>query len=157
MKQRRLLELVKDYDCTLLYHPSKAVVVAEALSGKSGGQLAFLPSDENQLVKEFEKMKLEVVVFVNQITSQIMTLMIQPNLKNRIIEAQDSDSFLQKIRSEVRSDKMKDFELSPNKALKFKGMLCVPKNEELRKKILEEAHSTPYAAHPEGTKMYGEL
>lgn len=99
-------------------------------------------------------MKLEVVVFVNQITSQIMTLMIQPNLKNRIIEAQDSDSFLQKIRSEVRSDKMKDFELSPNKALKFKGMLSVPTDEEL---ILEEAHSTPYAAHPEGTKMYGEL
>ncbi|TYK11616.1 ty3-gypsy retrotransposon protein [Cucumis melo var. makuwa] len=34
MRQRRWLELVKDYDCEILYHPSKANVVADALSRK---------------------------------------------------------------------------------------------------------------------------
>lgn len=32
-----MLELLKDYDFALLYHPSKANVVADALSGKSTG------------------------------------------------------------------------------------------------------------------------
>ncbi|CAA0827097.1 Uncharacterized mitochondrial protein AtMg00860, partial [Striga hermonthica] len=32
MRQRRWLELVKDYDCTISYHPGKANVVADALS-----------------------------------------------------------------------------------------------------------------------------
>ncbi|KAI3770009.1 hypothetical protein L6452_01127 [Arctium lappa] len=34
MRQRRWLELVKDYNCELLYHPGKANVVADALSQK---------------------------------------------------------------------------------------------------------------------------
>ncbi|KAA0031895.1 ty3-gypsy retrotransposon protein [Cucumis melo var. makuwa] len=33
MRQRRWLELVKDYDCEILYHPGKANVVADALIG----------------------------------------------------------------------------------------------------------------------------
>ena len=33
--QRRWLELIKDYDMRLLYHPRKANVVADALSRKS--------------------------------------------------------------------------------------------------------------------------
>ncbi|TYK15208.1 pol protein [Cucumis melo var. makuwa] len=36
MRQRRWLELVKDYDCEILYHPGKANVVADALSRKAG-------------------------------------------------------------------------------------------------------------------------
>ncbi|WMV25003.1 hypothetical protein MTR67_018388 [Solanum verrucosum] len=32
LRQRRWLELIKDYDCTIDYHPGKANVVADALS-----------------------------------------------------------------------------------------------------------------------------
>jgi hypothetical protein len=32
MRQRRWFELLKDYDCTINYHPGKASVVADALS-----------------------------------------------------------------------------------------------------------------------------
>jgi hypothetical protein len=35
MRQRRWLELVKDYDLEIHYHPDKANVVADALSRKS--------------------------------------------------------------------------------------------------------------------------
>jgi hypothetical protein len=44
MRQRRWLELLKDYDCDLLYHPGKANVVADALSRRShnGGISAIL-------------------------------------------------------------------------------------------------------------------
>ncbi|KAJ9564125.1 hypothetical protein OSB04_000091 [Centaurea solstitialis] len=35
MRQRRWLDVVKDYDCEILYHPGKANVVADALSRKA--------------------------------------------------------------------------------------------------------------------------
>lgn len=40
MRQRRWLELVKDYDCSINYHPGKANAVADALSRKAGEQPA---------------------------------------------------------------------------------------------------------------------
>ena len=42
MRQRRWLELIKDYDCEINYHPSKANVVADVLSRKSMVELAAL-------------------------------------------------------------------------------------------------------------------
>ncbi|KAL0352231.1 UNVERIFIED_CONTAM: hypothetical protein Scaly_1611800 [Sesamum calycinum] len=38
--QRRWIELLKDYDCTIDYHPGKANIVADALSRKTMDQLA---------------------------------------------------------------------------------------------------------------------
>ncbi len=35
MRQRRWLDVLKDYDCEILYHPGKANVVADALSRKA--------------------------------------------------------------------------------------------------------------------------
>ena len=34
LRQRRWVELLKDYDCSIEYHPGKANVVADALSWK---------------------------------------------------------------------------------------------------------------------------
>ena len=46
MRQRRWMEYLEDYDFTLQYHPSKAKVVADALSQKSRGVLASVASRE---------------------------------------------------------------------------------------------------------------
>ena len=40
MRQRRWLDVVKDYDCKILYHQDKANVVVDALSRKSAGSSA---------------------------------------------------------------------------------------------------------------------
>jgi hypothetical protein len=61
MRQRRWLELIKDYDCEILYHSGKANVVADALSRKSTAELGALRVSQPQLVMEFEKLQLEVV------------------------------------------------------------------------------------------------
>ena len=44
LRQRRWVELLKDYDLVINYHPGKANVVADALSRKSSVSLAFVRS-----------------------------------------------------------------------------------------------------------------
>jgi hypothetical protein len=53
MRQRRWLELIKDYDYKINYHPGKVSVVADALSRKSMVELAALGISQPQLIKEF--------------------------------------------------------------------------------------------------------
>jgi hypothetical protein len=58
MRQRRWLELIKDYELEIYYHPGKANVVANALSTKS--QVNMLASHPilYELAKEFNRLSL---------------------------------------------------------------------------------------------------
>ena len=46
------MELSKDYECSIPYHPSKASVVAYALSRRSTGSLAHISTKRTSIVKE---------------------------------------------------------------------------------------------------------
>ena len=46
LRHRIWMELSKDYDCSIFYHPSKANVVAEALSRKLAGSLAHISTEK---------------------------------------------------------------------------------------------------------------
>jgi hypothetical protein len=61
MRQRRWLELIKDYDLEVHYHPGKANVVADALSQKSQCNCVMMDSRINTLCDELSKMKIEVI------------------------------------------------------------------------------------------------
>ncbi|XP_070046041.1 uncharacterized protein [Nicotiana tomentosiformis] len=52
LRQRRWLELLKDYYCNIFYHPGKANMVVDALSRRSMGSLTGLPMVERPIVKE---------------------------------------------------------------------------------------------------------
>jgi hypothetical protein len=54
MRQRRWLELVRDYDLEIHYHPGKANVVADALSRKSYVNMAVVFQMPQELCEEFE-------------------------------------------------------------------------------------------------------
>ncbi|XP_074314945.1 uncharacterized protein LOC141651121 [Silene latifolia] len=49
------------------------------------------------------------------------------------------------------------FEIHSDDSLRFSGRWCVPTDEGLRRKILTEAHSTPYSVHSGGDKLYKDL
>jgi hypothetical protein len=61
MRQRRWLELIKDYDLEVHYHPGKANVVADALSRKAQCNCVTMDSKIATLCDELRKLNMEVV------------------------------------------------------------------------------------------------
>ena len=59
------MELLKDYDITILYHPGKANVVANALSRKAGimGSLAHLQVSRRPLAREVQTLANDMMRF----------------------------------------------------------------------------------------------
>ncbi|KAA0037763.1 retrotransposon protein, putative, Ty3-gypsy sub-class [Cucumis melo var. makuwa] len=93
MRQKRWLELVKDYGCEILYHPGKANVVADVLSRKVSLSAALIV-EQTPLPRDFERA--EIVVSVWKVTLQLAQLSVQPTLRQRIIISQLNDPYLVK-------------------------------------------------------------
>ncbi|KAL8118502.1 hypothetical protein AgCh_016143 [Apium graveolens] len=78
MRQRRWIELLKDYDVSIQYHPGKANKVADALSRKDFKNLAALVTQQQPLQREIEKFGLE---FYHQDTvGMVSSLHVEPSL-----------------------------------------------------------------------------
>ena len=56
LRQIRRLELLKDYDISVLYHLSKDNVVADALSRMSMGSVSHMENDKKKLVQEVHQL-----------------------------------------------------------------------------------------------------
>ena len=58
---------------------------------------------------------------------------------------------------EIKSGKKIDLFCDEQGVIKMGKRVYVPNKEELRRKILEEAHCAAYTMHPGSTKMYQDL
>ncbi|TXG50919.1 hypothetical protein EZV62_023443 [Acer yangbiense] len=135
LRLRRWLELVKDYDCSINYHPSKANVVAYALSRKSSGSLAHLITTENYILRDFKKCS--VMVVTHRQVDYLAYLRVQPTLMDRIKSAQKSDLQLFRIGDDVRKGAKPNFKLDESDVLWYGKRLYVP-NDELMVEEYEE-------------------
>ncbi|WVZ52931.1 LOW QUALITY PROTEIN: hypothetical protein U9M48_003930 [Paspalum notatum var. saurae] len=152
MRQRRWLELIKDYDLEIHYHPGKANVVADALSRKAHCNFIEARPTVRVLCCEMDEIEMPAEQHV-----ELYSLIIEPAIKDLVVAAQKQDKGMARIRENI-SDKQKAcFTLDEQGVLWFKNRLVVPKDMELRKKILDEAHTSLFTMHPGSNKMYQDL
>ena len=71
------MELIKDYDLEVHYHPGKANVVADALSRKSYANEVQVAAMSRELCAEFEQLNLGFV-------TNAVELVIEPTLELKI-------------------------------------------------------------------------
>ncbi|XP_075492484.1 uncharacterized protein LOC142530535 [Primulina tabacum] len=108
MRQRRWIELLKDYDLTISYHPGKSNKVADALSRKNESKIT------------------------------LASLSAQPCLQETVKLNQDRDPELKKLKGQVESGKSQGLQNDDKGVLWMKGRLCVPDSDNLRQEILSK-------------------
>jgi hypothetical protein len=152
LRQRRWLELIKDYDLEINYHPGKANVVADALGRRS--HLNILTTRElfPEFYKEFEKLNLGWVS-----NTEVITMEVDSTLEQDIKKDQLEDAKIQEIKEQINEDKAPGFSVDEQGTLWYKKRLCVPKVKEMRELILHETHDPTYSIHPGSNKMYHDL
>jgi hypothetical protein len=73
LRQHCWLELIKDYDLEIHYHPGKANLVVDALSRKGHANMVMVFQLHGELVKEFERLNLEVVAHTEGVTLEVQS------------------------------------------------------------------------------------
>jgi len=156
MRQRRWLEVLKDYDSQMFYHLAKANVVADALSRKYREDEADPEEIMSQLSQQFAVVQIDEVMTGGP--PVMAALVVESMSEDRIKMAQEDDLELQDLMDRARCGEADGFYLTEGGTLKTSnGRAVVPSNAELRRDILDEAHQTRYTVHPGNNKMYQDL
>ncbi|GKF73209.1 putative reverse transcriptase domain-containing protein [Tanacetum coccineum] len=130
MRQRRWIELLRDYDCEIRYHPGKANVVADALSRKD---------------REPIRVRSLVMTVHTNLLERILNAQTVP-MKEKNVKAKNLGRLIKPI-FEIRSDGTQCFERRIWLLL-FRG---------LRYLIMHESHKSKYSIHLGSEKMYQDL
>jgi hypothetical protein len=154
MTQIRWLELIKDYDLEVHYHPGKANVVADALSRKAHCSCLSAEAFSETLCWEMRNLNLEIIPQGN-----LNHLSIETTLWDNIILAQQHNKGVRIIKQKLAQGegKYKCFRVDSEGILWFNDRSVVHKDHKLRKQILNEAHLSKFSMHPGSNKMYQDL
>ncbi|XP_055824872.1 uncharacterized protein LOC129893382 [Solanum dulcamara] len=159
-RQRRWIELLADYDISILYHLGKANVVADSLSWKTGsmGSLAYLSAAKRPLALDIQYLANRMVRLDISDSELILAFMgAQSSLLDQIHGRQFEDGSLVKLRELVLRGEGGQASIDSDVILRFDGHLCVPRVGDFIQLILHEAHNSKYSIHLGTVKMYRDL
>jgi hypothetical protein len=104
MRQRRWLEMIKDYELIIHYHPDKANVVVDALSPKASCHCLTIKTSDITLCQEMEKLNLVIIQH-----GTLNHLKLESVLMQRIIDAQRRDEGMKHIHEKIEAGKVNCF------------------------------------------------
>jgi hypothetical protein len=105
-----------------------------------------------ELCEEFDKLNLRIIVNI-----EAMDMEVGSSLLQKIRRGQQEDEKVQKIKRNIKEEKLSGFSEDDEGVLWYKERICVPNVKELKAKILHEAHESAYSIHSGGNKMYHDL
>nr|GFB48020.1 reverse transcriptase domain-containing protein [Tanacetum cinerariifolium] len=142
MRQRRWLELLSDYDCNIRYHPGKANVVADALSGKEREPLL--------------RVRALVMTIGLDLPRQILNAQMEAR-KPKNIKKEDVGCMLVENSRDPEKVRTKKLELRTDGTLCLDGRSWLPCYGDLQTVIMHESHKSKYSIHPGSEKMYQDM
>jgi hypothetical protein len=104
MRQKRWLDLIKDYDLEIHYHLGKANVVAYALSRKTFCHCLIVRAPDTTLCQEMERLNLGIIQ-----QGTLMNLKLESVLLQRIIDAHGTNKGMKYIREKMEAGKASCF------------------------------------------------
>jgi hypothetical protein len=96
------LELIKDYNLGINFHPGKANVVADALSRRSHVNQLVVKSIPSKLCDEFAKLKIVA-------NTEVMEMELWSSLLQKIRKGQLEDEKIQEIKRNIKEEKLPGF------------------------------------------------
>ena len=102
--------MIKDYDCTIEYHPGKANVVADALSRRPESSLSHMRSCYLPLLVDLRA--LGVILEAEDSGALLSTFHVRPLLVDQILEGQSQDPQMIKLKEEIEKKKKKKSRVS---------------------------------------------
>uniref|UniRef100_A0A0E0D2Q3 RNA-directed DNA polymerase n=1 Tax=Oryza meridionalis TaxID=40149 RepID=A0A0E0D2Q3_9ORYZ len=121
LRQRRWLELIKDYDLGIHYHPGKANVVADALSHKGRCNHLSIRNVAIDLQEEMARLNLHLIP-----QDEVNSLEIQPLLRTQKEEVQKDNEEVREIKERMAAGFAKEFSTNEN------GILCTKMYQDLK-------------------------
>jgi hypothetical protein len=104
LRQRRWLELIKDYDLGINYQTGKANVVVDALSRISHVSQLVVDSMPFEFCEEFDKLNLTIIVNTEAIKMEVGSSLLQ-----EIRRGQLEDEKVQEIKHNIKEEKSPGF------------------------------------------------